>query len=68
MRYSCKYVLASGIPLGGIGAGSVEIRADGKLYEWHEFNNGPWSSREEDRQLEYMSEEDFSFAIRVEDE
>lgn len=33
----------SGIPLGGIGTGSVEIRPDGLLHEWQVFNCGPWS-------------------------
>ncbi len=34
----------SGIPLGGIGTGSVEIRADGYFHEWMVFNLGPWAS------------------------
>ncbi|MFH1708658.1 MAG: GH116 family glycosyl hydrolase [Planctomycetota bacterium] len=33
---------SSGIPLGGLGTGSVELRADGGLYEWRIFNNHPW--------------------------
>ncbi len=35
----------SGIPLGGLGTGSVEIRADGALHEWQIFNNPPWSGQ-----------------------
>jgi uncharacterized protein (DUF608 family) len=35
--------MGSGAPLGGIGAGFVEIRADGCFYEWQIFNSGPWS-------------------------
>lgn len=31
--------LKSGIPLGGIGAGTVEIRDDGLFWEWQTFNN-----------------------------
>jgi len=31
----------SGIPLGGLGAGSVEIRADGRFHEWQIMNNVP---------------------------
>ena len=33
----------SGIPLGGIGAGSVEIRPDGYFDDWLIFNMGNWS-------------------------
>ncbi len=35
---------ASGIPLGGIGTGSVEIRSDGHFHEWMIFNLGPWAA------------------------
>ena len=35
---------ASGIPLGGIGTGSVEVRSDGHFHEWMIFNLGPWAS------------------------
>jgi len=41
-EYLCtaeKDVMRCGIPLGGIGAGTVEIRGDGKLHEWQIFNN-----------------------------
>jgi uncharacterized membrane protein len=34
--------MSSGIPLGGMGAGTFEIRADGRMYEWQIFNN--WAS------------------------
>lgn len=33
----------SGVPLGGIGTGSVEIRPDGLFHEWQIFNAGQWS-------------------------
>jgi uncharacterized protein (DUF608 family) len=33
----------SGIPLGGIGTGSIELRSDGRFHEWQIFNNPPWS-------------------------
>jgi uncharacterized protein (DUF608 family) len=33
----------SGIPLGGIGAGSIEIRPDGYLHDWLIFNLGDWA-------------------------
>ncbi len=33
----------SGIPLGGIGTGTVEIRPDGAFHEWQIFNIGKWA-------------------------
>ncbi len=33
----------SGVPLGGIGTGSVEVRSDGYFHEWMIFNLGPWA-------------------------
>ena len=33
-----------GIPLGGIGAGTVELRSDGLFHEWQIMNNKPLSS------------------------
>ncbi len=38
--------MRSGAPLGGIGTGFVEIRADGCFYEWQIFNSGPWAQNE----------------------
>jgi hypothetical protein len=35
--------MASGIPLGGMGAGTFELCADGGMYEWQIFNN--WAQR-----------------------
>lgn len=32
----------SGIPLGGLGTGSVEIRSDGYFHDWQIANNAPW--------------------------
>ncbi|MFX0059353.1 MAG: GH116 family glycosyl hydrolase [Candidatus Hodarchaeota archaeon] len=32
-----------GIPLGGIGTGFIELRADSRLWNWQIFNNRPWS-------------------------
>ena len=34
---------ASGLPLGGLGTGSVEIRPDGYFHEWQVFNAGAWA-------------------------
>jgi non-lysosomal glucosylceramidase len=33
--------LRSAVPLGGLGAGTVELRADGSLRDWNIFNNSP---------------------------
>src|ERR1035438_5445520 len=35
--------MGSGAPLGGVGTGFVEIRADGCFHEWQIFNSGPWA-------------------------
>ncbi len=35
--------MGSGAPLGGIGTGFVEIRADGCFYEWQIFNAAAWA-------------------------
>ena len=34
----------SGVPLGGLGTGSVELRRDGYLHEWQIINNRPWGA------------------------
>ncbi len=34
----------SGVPLGGLGTGSVELRSDGYFHEWQIMNNGPWGA------------------------
>lgn len=36
--------MRSAVPLGGIGAGSFELRADGTIHEWTVHNAGPASS------------------------
>ena len=33
--------MRSSVPLGGFGAGSVELRADGRFMDWDIFNNSP---------------------------
>lgn len=67
MKFRSSYHISSGIPLGGIGCGTVEIRGDGRFYEWHIFNNGRWALRKEDRNKEYMKATDLYFVARVRD-
>ncbi len=40
---------SSGIALGGLGTGSVELRADGLFHEWQIMNNRPWGAGPEAR-------------------
>ena len=40
-KYASKHRVRSGIALGGIGAGYVELRKDGQFYNWSIFNNEP---------------------------
>ncbi|WP_338598935.1 GH116 family glycosyl hydrolase [Sulfolobus tengchongensis] len=63
MKYKYAYTLDSGVPLGGIGTGSVEIRADGRLYSWTIFNNGGIAERNEDRYKYFLNEFDSFFAV-----
>ncbi len=37
--------MRSSVPLGGLGAGTVELRADGSFKDWNIFNNAPASTR-----------------------
>ena len=55
--------IASGIPLGGLGTGSVEIREDGRFHDWEIFNNYLWSGNPEEPGPEMASEDAF-FALR----
>jgi len=56
--------LASGIPLGGLGAGSVELRDDGRFHDWEIFNNYSWSG-DISQAPPHMWSEDAFFALRV---
>ncbi len=57
----------SGIPLGGIGTGSVEIRPDGLFHEWQIFNMGAWSPRTPEgvRTEDLVHPEDLVFVLRA---
>ena len=67
MRYVYSNSVASGVALGGIGAGSVEIRADGLLHDWLIFNNGPWTTVDAHRNRYPLNERSFLLAVRVDD-
>lgn len=56
---------ASGIPLGGIGAGSVEIRPDGLFHDWLIFNAGRWSPGSPGPESPPLAPEDLLFLVRV---
>jgi uncharacterized protein (DUF608 family) len=62
--YKHERILASGIPLGGLGTGSVEIRPDGRFHDWEIFNNYSFSGSTTLDQPEMWSEDAF-FALRV---
>ncbi len=56
----------SGIPLGGIGTGSVEIRPDGLFHEWQIMNFGQWSPRTPAPPAsETLHPEDLLFLVRT---
>jgi len=67
VKYYYSYSLNSGIPLGGIGAGSIELRADGRIHEWLIFNNGEYASRTELRGRKYLDPDSFLIAVKVQD-
>jgi uncharacterized protein (DUF608 family) len=62
---------ANGIPLGGIGTGSVEIWPDGYFHEWQIFNVGSWAPRQPGRGAKKQPSMDpagLTFFLRVKDE
>ncbi len=50
--------IRSAVPLGGLGTGTLELRADGSLADWQIFNNSPGNG-------EKVQVEDAFFAIRT---
>jgi len=64
---SSKVEHASGIPLGGFGAGSVEIMPDGLLKDWQIFNQGDWRSQQNDSFSLKMPEMKSLFFLRTKD-
>ncbi|MCS7113469.1 MAG: GH116 family glycosyl-hydrolase [Candidatus Bathyarchaeota archaeon] len=63
MNLSSATPAYSGIPLGGLGTGSIEVRMDGRFYEWQIFNNRPWRAGGEVEQ--YLGRDDLIFALRI---
>ena len=51
--------MRSAVPLGGLGAGTVELRADGSLRDWNIFNNSPAGGGEK------VQLDDALFSLRV---
>ena len=51
--------MRSAVPLGGLGAGTVELRADGSLRDWNIFNNSPAGGGEK------VQLDDALFGLRV---
>ncbi len=49
-----KKVQQSGMALGGIGTGTVEINQNGTLTDWHIANLGKWASADKKKQLENL--------------
>jgi uncharacterized protein (DUF608 family) len=62
--YHHHRTLGSGIPLGGLGTGSIEIRDDGLFHEWEIFNNYQWSGAQADAAPDMWPEDSF-FALRT---
>ena len=56
--------LASGIPLGGLGTGSVEMMETGRFRDWELFNNYQWSGNPDEAAPDMWPEDAF-FALRV---
>ncbi|MEX2719740.1 MAG: GH116 family glycosyl hydrolase [Candidatus Sigynarchaeota archaeon] len=68
-----KHTIAhqSGIPLGGIGTGSVEIWPDGYFHEWQIFNIGKWAPRQPghgEKKEPSMDPAGLTFFLRVKDD
>ncbi len=62
---------ANGVPLGGIGTGSVDIWPDGHFHEWNLFNIGTWAPRQPGRGTKKQPAMDpagLTFFLRVKDE
>ncbi len=43
MKENISPQVNSGVALGGLGTGTIELRPDGRFYNWQIFNNPPWT-------------------------
>ncbi len=59
-----EHKVRSGLPLGGIGAGWLELRKDGIFYNWNIFNNVPLG---QGPALEYPEDTMLFFVVRFEE-
>ena len=58
----------NGIPLGGVGTGTVEIRPDGTLQDWQIFNLGSWAPDQPKEPAAKVPEMKMRFYLRSEAE
>ena len=72
--YQSVGYVTSGMPLGGLGTGSIEMRPDGCFHEWQICNNEDWSGEKRAKIAKahnqsfpapVMNAEDAFFAIRT---
>ena len=59
------YKARSGITLGGMGTGGIELRKDGIFYNWHIFNNLPYGTGDK---FPYAPENMLFFIVRYQEE
>ena len=62
MLHSPPTGMRSAVPLGGLGAGTIELRADGSLRDWNIFNNSPGGGGNK------VQLDEAFFALKVKDE
>ena len=55
----------SGVALGGIGTGGIELRKDGLFYNWNIFNNYPFGTG---KKLDYREDSMLFFTVRYQEQ
>ncbi len=66
MKRDCR--AKSGMALGGIGTGGIELRKDGMFYNWHIFNNKPFGTGAFMDPREWKDDSMLFFMVRFEEE